>query len=204
MKSALCFLLLLTCHLCTAQFAKGDKFIGGGYSATVRNSSNGNGEDSNYRSFQIYPQLGYFLNERYAVGGGISYFSALNENDYGQGTYQNYRDRGVGIHAFAKRYFTIAEKFFFSVGGTASYDRSRSKVENGSAESTRKGYVISLNMTPSLIFFPSPNWAIEGGIGGLSLSHSRSLSDDSKSTSFGLNYGSFSLGFSYFFRGPAE
>jgi hypothetical protein len=200
MKTALAFMLLLTCQLSSAQFVKGDKFIAGGYSMTVRNSSTGNGEDSKHRSFQIYPQLGFFLNERYAVGGGLSYSTTTNDFDYGQGATQNYKDRGFGLHAVARRYFPIADNFFFSMDATASYGRYRSTFDNGSSESTRKSYTISLDINPRLIFFPSQNWAIEGGIGGLSLSHSRGLSDDTKSTSFGLNYGSFSLGFAYFFR----
>jgi hypothetical protein len=143
--------------------------------------------------------VGFFLNERYAVGGGLSYSSTLNEYEFGGG-HQIRKTRGFGVHLFVKRYFLISEKFFFSMDGSVGYDRGRTTMETGSTESTSKSYNISMSATPSLIFFPSPNWAIEGSIGGLSLTHSRGVSDESKSTFFGLNYGSISLGFAYFFR----
>jgi hypothetical protein len=106
---------------------------------------------------------------------------------------------------FAKRFFPLSETFFFSATGSVDYDRFRStSTASGGYESTTKSYRIGLNVSPSLIFFPSRNWAIEGTIGGLSLSHSRGISDESKSTSFGLNYGSISLGFAYYFRSATE
>lgn len=197
-------MLLALCHLSTAQFVKGDKFISGGYSISVQNSTTGNDDDLKYRSFQFYPEMGFFLNERHAVGGGISYSSARSEYEY-LGNFQKNRDRGIGVHTFVKSFFPIAEKFFFSVDGAIRYERGRSTVETtGTSENTTKSYSLSFFVSPGLVFFPSQNWAIEGGIGGLGFTHTRGLSDDSKSSSFGFNYGSFSLGFAYFFRRSAE
>lgn len=204
MKFIPAIILLLTCHLASAQFVKGDKFIAGGYSVSVQNSSNGNGGENKHRSFQVYPEVGFFLNSRYAVGGGLTYSSGTSKFDYGQGVYQTYKNQGFGLYIFVKRYFSITEKFFFSLDGSVAYDRARSTTEISGAESTNKSYIIGFNATPSLIFFPSDNWAIEGSIGSLGLSHSRGLSDESKSTKFDLNYGSISFGFAYFFRNSTE
>lgn len=200
MKLILTIVFLLSCCCANAQFVKGDKFIAGGFSVSVQNSSEDNFYDGKYRSFQVYPEVGFFLNERYAVGGGFSFLTTTNKSDVSQGTYQDHKVLGLGVDLFVKRYFPITEKFFFSMDGSVSYDRRRATTDYGGSESKEKSYIVGLNVSPSLIFFPSPNWAIEGSIGGFNLSHSRGLSDDSKSTSFGLDYGSFSLGFAYFFR----
>jgi hypothetical protein len=203
MKPVLTVMLLALCHISTAQFVKGDKFISGGFTISVQNSTTGNDDDLKYGSFHVYPEMGFFLNEWVAVGGGLSYSTATTKYEY-QGNFQENSNRGIGVQGFVKSYFPIAEKFFFSADGTIGYERGRSSTDTGTSESTTKSYTLSFFVSPSLVFFPSQNWAIEGGIGGLSWSHSRGLSDDSKSTSFGLNYGSFSLGFAYFFRSSAE
>jgi hypothetical protein len=203
MKPVLTVMLLALCHSSTAQFVKGDKFLAGGFTNSIQNSTTGNDDDLKYRSFQVYPEMGFFLNERHAVGGGLSYSTTTSKYEY-QGNFQENGHKGIGVHGFVKSYFPITEKFFFSVDGTIGYERGRSTTDTGTSESTSKSYSLSFFVSPSLVFFPSQNWAIEGGIGGLGLSHSRGLSDDSHSTSFGLNYGSFSLGFAYFFRSSAE
>ena len=125
-----------------AQFVKGDKFIAGGYSVSVQNSSTGNGAENRHRSFQVYPEVGFFLNSRYAVGGGLTYSSGTSKFDYGQGVYQTYKNQGFGIYIFVKRYFSITEKFFFSLDGSVAYDRARSTTEISGAESTNKSYII--------------------------------------------------------------
>lgn len=200
MKLISTIMFLLSCYYASAQFVKGDRFIAGGYSVSVQNSSEDSFYEGKHRSFQVYPEVGFLLNERYALGGGFNFLSTRNKSDLGQGSYQDHKVLGLGVYLFVKRYFPITEKFFFSMDGSVSYDRRRATTDYGGAESKEKSYSVGLNVSPSLMFFPSPNWAIEGSIGGINLNHSRGLSDDSKSTSFGLNYGSFSLGFAYFFR----
>jgi hypothetical protein len=205
MKLTAIIICLLTCHLASAQFTKGDKFVAGGYSISVQNSSADNGDDNKNRFFQLYPEFGYFVNQHYAIGGGLTFSRGTTRYEVVQGDYQEQKSTGFGAHLFAKRFFPVSEKFFFSITGSVNYNRFRSvSAASGGYESTSKSYRISLNVSPSLIFFPSPNWAIEGTIGGLSLSHSRGISDESKSTSFGINYGSISLGFAYFFRTTSE
>lgn len=204
MKLLSVILPLLSCHLALAQFVKGDRFIAGGYSVYVQNSSQENDEDDKNRSFQVYPEVGFFLNDKYAVGAGLNFSSSTYKYSFGQSPYQEQKNRGFGVYLFAKKYVPIADKFFFSLDGSIGYDRGRTTRDTGTSETTRKSYSIGLNVTPSLIFFPTPSWGIEGSIGGLGLTHSRGLSDEFKSTSFGLNYGNISLGFAYFFRAPAE
>jgi len=62
MKLTAIITCLLACHLAHAQFLKGDKFVAGGYSILVQNSSGDNFEDGKTRSFDVYPEMGFFLN----------------------------------------------------------------------------------------------------------------------------------------------
>ena len=204
MKLTAIITCLLACHLVNAQFSKGDKFIAGGYSIGVQNASADNGDDNKYRSFQVYPEFGYFVNQHYAVGGGLTFSTSKSRYEFAQGDYQEQKSGGFGTYLFVKRFVPISEKFYFALTGSVDYDRFRSTNAYGGYESTTKSYNIGLNVAPSLIFFPSTNWAIEGTIGSLSLNHSRGISDESKTTSFGINYGSISFGFAYFFRKATE
>lgn len=204
MKLILVITFMITCQVAAAQFVKGDRFIAGGFLVSAHKSSTGNGEENRFLSFFVSPEVGFFLNERYAIGGGLSYSTSTRKYELAQGSYQKVKNWGLGAYFFVKRYFPISEKFFFSLDGSVGYDRGRSTTGIPYAESTNKSYSMRLDATPSLIFFPSHNWAIEGSIGSLSLVHSRGVSDESKSTTFGLNYGGISLGFAYFFRQSAE
>jgi hypothetical protein len=204
MKFAAIITCLLACHLANAQFSKGDKFFAGGYSISLQDGSNGNGDNNKHRSFQVSPEIGFFLNENFAVGGGLTFASSKSRYEYFQGNYQEAKDRGIGVYVFVKRYFPISEKFFFSLDGSINYDRRKNTSTINGLKGSGKSYSIGLHASPSLLFFPSPNWAIEGSIGGVGLTHSRGISDETKSTSFGINYGSISFGFAYYIRRAAE
>lgn len=170
----------------------------------LQKTSDGNEDDNTkHRSFLLYPEIGFFLNQYYAVGGGLNFASSGSRFEF-QGGYQETKGRSFGVYMFVKRYFPISEKFFFAMDGSLAYDRGKTTSSSNGFEGTDKSYSVGLQASPSLIFFPSPKWAIEGSIGGLSLSHSRGISNESKSTSFGINCGSISFGFAYFFRKPTE
>src|SRR5688572_20057476 len=100
MKLTTTVVFLLACHLANAQFSKGDIFVAGGYSITVQKSDYDNGEDNKNRSFYVYPEIGYFLNHQYAVGGGLSFYSSRNRYEPSQGNYQEATDRALGAYLF--------------------------------------------------------------------------------------------------------
>jgi hypothetical protein len=202
MKSILFSTFLFVSVIANAQFMKDDKFIGGTFYATVQKSSNGSNSEGNYSSCTLSPSGGFFLNDKYAIGGGIGYSVTRQKYEYDPDVNQEYRINAVEVHAFASRYFVIADRFFFRATGSLYYDREHRIEENNDAEFKSKSYTIGINIRPSLLFFPTSNWGIEAGIGNFGISHWRSLSYENKSTSVSLDYGSFYLGFAYYFRTP--
>ena len=200
--------ILISAFLCmslvaNAQFAKGDKFVGGTFSFNAQ-SSDGNSFETTYTACSFSPSVGYFLNDKYAVGGGIGYSYSRQKAEYDPDQFQEIIGRNLLIHAFVGRYFMISNQFFFKLTGSLSYDRGSQEQDNGTTENKTKNYSLSLYARPSLLFLPSPRWGIEAGIGNLGIQHWRSLSNEFKGTSVYLDYGSFYLGFAYYFRMPRE
>jgi lipopolysaccharide assembly outer membrane protein LptD (OstA) len=163
---------------------RGDKFIGGTFSFNTQQSSGGlNESETKASSFEVSPSIGYFLNEKLSIGGGLGYSVNHQKNIYDFAT-QEYTSRYITVGAFVKRYFMISDKFFFTVRVNASYGRGVQINETGGSESKSKGYNIALSAQPSLLFFPSPKWGIEGSIGSLGFAHYRDLSYGSKKQLF--------------------
>lgn len=204
MKFLLLFSFVVMTIVTHAQFAHGDKFFGGSFSVGLQKGSGSQNFQTTYNSFSLQPSIGYFLNDKYAVGGGLGYSTTYQKTTYDLSSLQRASGHSINIHAFLKRYFIISDKFFFAMTGGISYGRGIETQGSGTGESKTKNYSVGMNAYPSLIFFPSTNWAIEGSIGGLYLAHTRNLSADSKYTSFNFDYGTFSLGFAYYLRKPAE
>jgi lipopolysaccharide assembly outer membrane protein LptD (OstA) len=200
MKYILLTLLVFVSLLSNAQFARGDKFIGGHFSFSTQQSSGGlNDSESKNTWFELSPSVGFFLNDKFAVGGRVAYSSNRQKNTDDFST-QEYKSHSVSIGAFVKRYFAISDNFFFVLSGNANYGRGVQVNESGGSEIKTKGHNIGMYISPSLLFFPSSKWGIEASIGSLSLNHYRDLSHDSKNTSFNVTYGTFSLGFAYYLR----
>jgi hypothetical protein len=192
----LCILFSLCAH---AQFNKGDKFIGGSIILLDRMDGENNSSKNNEKSFGVSPAGGVFLNKNFAVGANVGYsydayeyFNGLNYNDQ---TYHMFTSE-----IFAKRFFTISDKFFFALKGGTSYTRNKRLYSNSGSETTTTSYTLGANVTPSFIFFPSSHWGIEAGLGNLSYAHLQQLSGSGKTDIFNFNAGSFSLGFSYYLR----
>jgi hypothetical protein len=118
MKSILFNAFLFVSFIANAQFMKDDKFIGGTFYATVQKSSNGSNSEGNYSSCTLSPSGGFFLNDKYAIGGGIGYSVTRQKYEYDPDVNQEYRINAVEVHAFASRYFVIADRFFFRATGS--------------------------------------------------------------------------------------
>src|SRR5437868_436628 len=96
----------------SAQFVKGDKFVGGIINFNTQFTPRSNsGQGYNQRVFSISPQFGYFLNSKWAIGllAGYSYSDSKTE-------YVSYTVTG-NTHSYSAgtsitRYFQIADKFY--------------------------------------------------------------------------------------------
>jgi hypothetical protein len=207
-NSALFSLLLLFSLKTRAQFTEGDKFIGGTFFFNNHKYSNDPGAgESGIKSamLEVRPAVGFFLNDKVAIGGMVSYASSYQENITNSNMDYKNSARNYSLGLFVNRYFAISEKFYFMLGGNVSYGRGRQKTESQFSESrVAKYHGINMSVKPTFIFFPSRKWGIEAGIGTLSYAYTKYLSSGGENNDFQLNYGTFSLGFAYYFTRSSE
>lgn len=203
-------LLILLCipAMANAQFSKGDIFLGGNVTGSNSHASQpGNGNfyynKNSTRSFSVYPTMGYFVNERFAVGGQLGFQHSVTEYT-GNSLSQTNRTNGYSVGVLGRYFFPISSTFMFALTGDVYYSRNKNRVENTNAgsesESTSKAYETGLQIIPTFLFFPSSHWGFEASIGSLGYAHSQNLSNSSKQDNVTLNYGYVSLGVAYYFR----
>jgi hypothetical protein len=71
----------------------------------------------------------------------------------------------------------------------------------GTVKNTSKSYDMGVNAQPMFVFFPSPKWALEAGLGSVGFTHSRDLTADKRHNNFHLTYGGLSFGATYYIYG---
>lgn len=200
MKYFLIILVFLPFTL-SAQFTKGDKFIGGTVGISTQQSpyvaSTFTPRKAN--EFSLQPQLGFLLSKNLAFGGTLGYSHQFFS--YGPDTLlatTTINQFSVGV--FLKKYYSINDKFLFTLNGDIKYLSGNSKSTYGTDSNESKMYEISAGIAPAFLFFPSENWGIEAGIGQISFSHSKTKDTDLKTDVFNIDYGTFELGFFYYFH----
>jgi len=123
MKKYITVFFLLSSLITQAQFNKGDKFVGGSISASTYRATNDPGDQvSKRKSLSLAPSLGYFINKNFAIGvtAGYSTTHYFEENV----TYKNDQTlNSVSAGIFAKRFFTLSDKFLFGLNASATYGR---------------------------------------------------------------------------------
>lgn len=209
---------LISCFISNAQFTKGDKFIGGSVSIGHQDGPSSSTTTSTINSISLSPSLGFLVSEKFALGGQLGFSSFKNSYQYSvpyldnQGNYSfrtvtfNQKSNVYSAGFFALRYFTISERFIFALTGNLSYSRKNNSDPNYNTTTgvplyiKNNSYSVGVSISPSLIFFPSNNWGISAGLGSVGYSYGYSLTFERSSNAFDLNYGSFHLGFSYYFR----
>lgn len=201
MKKFLFTLLLFIPVISYGQFFKGEKFIGGNLIFSTQTSNNlGNTIESKVNNFAINPSISFLLSDNFALGGQVGYSSFSQKNNSVGGNFNEYQSNGFSIGMNARRFFSISEKFMFSLNGLIDFNRGTATNSNNSVDSKTQTYQLSTIIRPNFLFFPSSKWGFEAGLGSLHYSYSRSLSTDVSRNYFHLDYGFFSLGLFYFFR----
>jgi hypothetical protein len=208
MKHILFTLLLFSSFTSFSQFVKGDKYLGGTIYLNAQNApdSPDDGRVNKSTSVGLYPSVGFLLNENFAIGGQLGYSSSYSKSTYnGSYTYE-YESTGFSGGIFARKYFMLSDKFFFSLIGLMNYQKGSDIVtytdpaSNESNEEKSKGYILSASIRPNFIFFPTPKWAFEASIGNLSYHYNKNVTDDKSRNNFNMDYGTISFGLSYYFR----
>ena len=188
-------------------------FFCGSLGGQTQGSSSGDGSISN--SFNVGPEVGYFVNEKWAVGASVAYAHSNQLEDQVQTPYVYH------IHNFSysispgflvRRYFIISDKFLFLLEGGVSYSRSNETQVYETTNSTNPGtttttssdypeYSVAVTVRPLFIFFPTPNWGFEAGLGSLAWSHAQYLFDNASQNTLTLSHtGLTFIGIFYYLR----
>ena len=131
-------------------FSKGDVFVTGAF---LLNSEKTGDEKSS--SFEIAPQVGYFLTENIAIGGKLGYKTEKAENAAGVETTDK---AGFAVGGFGRYYFTPANQFSLFANLGLDY----SSMDNKLADVQEAQF--GLGLGAGLNYFVSSNFSLEAGV----------------------------------------
>ncbi len=196
-------ILFIFCHgilNSIAQISSGTRFLGGGVAFNTQSfPEDASGYRNDYINFSISPVVGIIINGQWAFGGQLGFGYSRQEYTDGNQALLTSVNKGITLGAAARRFFPLTEKFYFALDGQLFFNRGYNLYSTSSSESKTQSYEISPAINPVFIFFPSERWGFEASIGSLYYGYSRSLSNDSSSSTVGFNYGTLNLGFAYYF-----
>ena len=199
MKNMIAISLLVLPYLASAQFEKGQLYLGGTLSAsaatTAYNNPAGNNQINN--QYSATPSIGFFLNPKVSIGTGIGYSVAYQE--YGNTKYHGHY---FFFNPFARYYIPVTGSFFIALQGQINASRGSTIefIQQSGIIGSVPSYNVGATISPIFIFFPSPKWGIEAAIGSIGYNYTRMLPDVSSTGTFSLNSGTFSLGVAYYFK----
>jgi hypothetical protein len=202
MKYLLTIFVLATSVQAFAQFTEGDKVLGGTLWINSNIQPSGSGGVTKSQFVNIVPSFGTFVNSSLEVGGQLGYSASFYR--YGQSFIQENKTTGPTVGIYARKYFPLADKFFFSLQGAFTYSFSKSTNKSTDTftntvvetETTRNTF--GLSVYPQFIFFPSANWGLQAGFGSIGYTFSRSGSGNQNQIN--INHGQVGFGISYYFR----
>lgn len=167
-------------------FAKGDLFLTGSFGI----SSEKTGDDKS-NSFTVAPSLGYFVSDKIAIGGRISYTSEKAESE----NVDTQDLTALGISGFARYYWTPANKFSIFGEAEVSYVSAENNLTNV------KGSGFGLGIAPGVSYFLSSNFAIEAswGLLGYNTFEVDGAQDSTNTFDLGLDLNDLRFGLIYKF-----
>ncbi len=226
MKKNIALYLIIFPFIVNAQFNRGQIFIGGTLSASIYNNdvpSSGypyNGSSYSNRSISISPIIGYFLQPKFAIGGGLGYSSNYSESNYPGAfydnnnnlVYYNYSSKtiisSVSIMGFARYYIDLSNSFYFVGKGITNFSRGNQNDDinyrdiSGTREtsSDKPFYSLGISLNPTLAFFPSQKWCLEAGVGTIGYQIQKNLPNVSSNQNFAVSAGYVSFSVTYFLK----
>ncbi|MEL4307587.1 outer membrane beta-barrel protein [Joostella sp. CR20] len=154
-------------------FEKGDMFVEG----SIKISTGG---DQDYYGFN--PKFGYFLNNKWAVGGEVSYANNKVET-------LDSKTSVFGVGGFARYYFLELAKKRLKAYGEAGLGYGRNKTEIGNIEDISNSITADLNL--GLNYFFTKNFAATFTLANVLSYNSVSPEDGASSNTFELNINLF-------------
>ncbi|KXK31293.1 MAG: Autotransporter beta domain-containing protein [Bacteroidetes bacterium OLB12] len=180
-----------------AQTTQGSKSIGGGFEYYSNKQENIYGNyDYESSSFEIMPQVGYFIIDNLEVGVLLNYTSGKS----GYTQLDPTKNSSFSVGPFARYYkFTSNERFAFT--GTFSVSFGSGKTTYPSSSESKTGNM-GVFISPGFTYFLSEKWGLDfqlQGIGFTSYDPNKDVDDDnSKTITFGVSSFTPSIGFRFF------
>jgi hypothetical protein len=133
--------------------------------------------------------VGYFVADNLAVGIGLGYNSDKTiysyDTSYITGSEQRISQFSAG--AFVQYYQMLTEQFGLTGTLNTNYNHSKQQFFTSNNPNNRTGNGFSAAVTPSVVFFPVPKFALGASVGGLRYDYSTSKPTESSSGSVGFN-----------------
>jgi hypothetical protein len=205
MRYLLCVVFLVFSISTFGQLNRGSKYINGGLSFYHRKNPETTNIYNSQTSVSIFPSFGFIVKENLAVGFmlGCNYSYSNYRNDKDAYNQESKMMQG-NVGAFAKKYFKVADKFYFSLNSQFLYsrrfDNTLSTTAGVTARGESKGNVIDVSVGPGLTFFPTSKWALEGSIGSLAYLIRHSSTGGVTSHDINANFGTISISITRFFN----
>lgn len=142
-----------------AQFEKGDLFAGGNFGLSLNTGERSNPSRSTQLGINLSPNFGYFINDLSVIGVNpqVNFYWSQNTNSNNEKYSTNSISGGLGF--FYRRYFPVAENFYFFLEPKVSYNSSFQE------EYSPKSFGLSLS--PGASYRISQKWMVEVTLGGL-------------------------------------
>jgi hypothetical protein len=150
----LSFLLTLLAFYSNAQIRKGSLYLGSSLNFNSKEQESSN-TSSEIKAFYISPAIGIAVKENLIAGILINYGHQKTEQLNGSnGNTIKYENIGGGF--FARRYFSVANKFFLFGQGDAMYNKhefeQKFTIGGGTPFISTEGWNAQLNFTPGLSY----------------------------------------------------
>jgi hypothetical protein len=195
MKAIILFGFALLPLVTSAQFERGQLFVGGSLAgSSVATNYTGYTKEVT-TSLTLLPSIGFFLNSKVALGIGLGYTASWDSFNEPISPLNNTSEHAssFNINSFVRRYIPITNSFYIALQGQVSFMRT------SPVYSQLESYSVGANVSPIFIFFPSRKWGIEAGVGSLGYTYNRTLPNIASTNTFSFSSGTFSLGLAYYF-----
>jgi len=209
MKALIAFGLFVSPLLALAQFERGQTFLGGSLSGSLATTTYNYNPPSKdvVNQLSVSPSFGYFLNSKIALGAGIGYSTSWQDYESQNSQPQTSSSHNFSISLFARDYIPVTSSFYIALQGQISFSRGTTNptfIQQTGQVVTYPQYNLGATISPIFIFFPSPGWGIEAGVGSIGYNFQRTLPNVTSTSTFSLNSGTFAFGLAYYFHRKAK
>lgn len=181
MKKVMISLALVIAMSFSAAAQQGSKWLGGGLTI----SSTDDGNDNTTSNFSISPRFGYYFNDKWAVGFGLSYSSTTQED----ASSNEIKTTGLGLVPFLRYKCVEAGKFNFFGQCELSYTSYNREATTGPVTIKSDYKTTGLDIKPGVAYNINETFAIELTMPSILSYYSNSGDAEGSGMNLGINSG---------------